>query len=220
MGRNYDASTAWAIYGLVDPASRTIRYVGISVQPAQRLARHLRRARYQHTHKANWLNALCRRGETPVIMILERGIGKINGAEAEKWWIAHFKLSGADLTNATDGGDGPSGHHQTDATRAKIAAASRGRRHTPEARAKIAAWHTGYKYTAEARAKMSRAHKGKTLPPETVEKMRAAQRRRDHHHHSPEALARIAASSRARWATAEFRAKHREAVLARKQDVA
>lgn len=66
----------------------------------------------------------------------------------------------------------------SDATRAKLSAASVGRKHSKESINKMSAAMSGRKASLEHRAKLSASHKGKTPSLETREKMSAAMRGR------------------------------------------
>jgi hypothetical protein len=70
------------------------------------------------------------------LSILETGTG-LGWQEADRKWIKTFRESGADLVNATDGGDGLC--NPSVETRAKIGAARLGKPRSPEVRAKISA---------------------------------------------------------------------------------
>ena len=92
--------------------------------------------------------------------------------------IRFWREAGADLANATDGGEGVSGLKMSEASREKMrlkklgkrhspevierrAALLRGRKQKPEAIEKSAAWRRGRKLTQEHKEKISKAHKGK-----------------------------------------------------------
>lgn len=79
--------------------------------------------------------------------------------------IAEYRASGAQLVNATDGGDGICGYRHTPETKEKIAEAGRGhsRKHSPETKAMLSEIGTGRKATAEAKANMSASRKGRKL---------------------------------------------------------
>jgi hypothetical protein len=97
-----------SIYGLVDPTTGYVRYVGKSVDTNFRLRRHLSKVGLKEkTHKANWLNSLVAKGLKPDIILLEN-TSTSNWQRAEKKWIAYYRnLPGyPPLTNGTSGGDG------------------------------------------------------------------------------------------------------------------
>lgn len=57
------------IYGLIDPTTRVIRYVGKANNPAERLRKHLRC--HQKCHRINWIQSLVSSGLQPELVILE-----------------------------------------------------------------------------------------------------------------------------------------------------
>lgn len=90
-----------SIYGLVDPRTAQIRYVGkTSVGLTRRLAQHLREAgRGTVTHRHNWLRELAAAGHSPEIVLLEDAE---DWQSAERAWIAALP----NLTNQRAGGEG------------------------------------------------------------------------------------------------------------------
>jgi hypothetical protein len=132
------------------------------------------------------------------ILILKKNLTEEEAFKHEIYMIAVLgrkDLGTGILRNFTDGGEGPSGAIVTEATRAKMSASQRGRKHSEdtkkkigigsrgkimsqEAREKIGNVHRGKVETAETRARKSAAHKGKKHSPETIEKMRKSARER------------------------------------------
>lgn len=151
------------VYGLLDPDTLEIRYVGITTYtPEFRLKTHINEAfngGNRRVHK--WIRSL---SSKPVSVILE--INPENLQESECNWISYLINLGARLTNGTSGGDGlfnPS----------------------PEVREKLSSWQRGRKLTPEHRAKLSEAQRirfsnshgpryGKSTSDETKEKLRLA----------------------------------------------
>lgn len=91
------------IYGLVDPRTKTIRYVGKSKNPFTRAKNHLAEARMKSRRGGQrlvWLRELLTAGVEPDVVILECVHGM--WAEREKTWIA--AISG--LLNGHPGGAG------------------------------------------------------------------------------------------------------------------
>lgn len=94
------------IYGLRDPRTEEMRYVGASSRPQMRVSEHCApKAVTKPTEKAAWLRELCGLGLRPDVVILEATMGD-DWQERERWWIAHLKGKGARLTNSTRGGEG------------------------------------------------------------------------------------------------------------------
>lgn len=144
------------IYGLVDPRTLLVRYVGLSTQGARRAIQH--RHTRKSTHRENWIRSLHRAGLDFVFVILEEVDTAFRLPAAERFWIAYGRACGWPLTNITDGGDRPA---TTPETRAKIGAANRGRIPSRETRAKMRAAKLGTKQTPEWKAKRAAALRGK-----------------------------------------------------------
>ncbi len=164
----------YIIYGLIDPITGELRYVGRSSSGLTRPRRHWRdKEFYLDTYCARWSRTVVRRGFVPGIWIIEAFdfCEDINDVlnKAEISWIAHFKSMGCRLTNLTAGGEGTLNlsREVIEKRTAKI----RGRRHTPEACAKMSAAQKGKKHNEERRAKNSAAQKGKILPEKTRKKI-------------------------------------------------
>lgn len=94
------------IYGLLDPRTRELRYIGKTIQGTtkKRLKNHLSTAHKEHTHKARWIKSLLASGERPICIELVRAPGNDN--ELERVYIRGFITSGAQLTNLSAGGEG------------------------------------------------------------------------------------------------------------------
>jgi len=88
------------IYGLKDPITDEIRYVGKSNDPKNRLRRHIKDARgAKNIHRLCWIRGLLTIGLAPVVEILEEVSVDLWG-EKENEWISKFD----NLTNMIDGG--------------------------------------------------------------------------------------------------------------------
>lgn len=96
------------VYGLVDPDSRRILYIGVSVDPDQRLKQHMsegRRLCKTHPNELRcWLASLARENKTPLIVVLDRG-DDADMLESEVAWINLVRSKGP-LYNLNDGGCG------------------------------------------------------------------------------------------------------------------
>ena len=92
------------IYTLEHPETGEVRYVGKTGEPLfKRLAKHVYESKHSNSHRANWINSLCKNGMRPKIDLLEE-VGD-DWVECEKYWIAQFKAWGFNLVNGTEGGD-------------------------------------------------------------------------------------------------------------------
>jgi group I intron endonuclease len=110
------------IYGLMDPITNQVRYIGKSVNPKQRLRRHIANINLYDSHKDRWLRKLNENGVRPEIIIIDE-VSEDDWQFWETHYIAYFKFLGCSLTNGTDGGDQPP--------------STKGRRHTEESRKKM-----------------------------------------------------------------------------------
>lgn len=157
------------IYGLYDPRTDELRYVGkTSVALHLRLARHLRDRR--RSYKVSWIQSLKRRGLKPTIRELEKTTAA-GWQEAEQRLISHYRASGARLTNLESGGRGG---HTVDSTVKEKMRASQLRRlqmlreqhegiaASPSTRNKLRknalghSWNRGWKHTAETKQMLSK----------------------------------------------------------------
>lgn len=114
------------IYVLMEEDTRAIRYVGKTVVPLYRRRiqhQYFARSRSRKTWLANWIRSLERNGRTFRIVGVETVPAGGNWHDAERQWIYHLRQAGCRLVNATDGGEGLSGHVFTDEHRRRISEA-------------------------------------------------------------------------------------------------
>jgi hypothetical protein len=186
------------IYGLVDPRTNEVRYIGKSTRGLSRPKEHRKKsANTGEDHKSRWIRSLLAAGLEYQIRVLE----EVADEDAEhlglfeRYWIAQAREVGWRLTNATDGGDGTPGLRCPEERRARISAAKRGKKLSAEVRARMSAaqrkrpmtpsrrekivngtrkYWLGRKHTPESLAKMSAAHKGREVSVEQRRKISAA----------------------------------------------
>lgn len=95
------------IYGLCDPDNGELRYIGYSGNVKERYDQHHRPANLKSkTKKNNWLKSLLVQNKKAKLIIVEEYKTHKELVECEKEYIGYFKLCGAKLLNATEGGDG------------------------------------------------------------------------------------------------------------------
>jgi hypothetical protein len=136
------------IYGLIDPRTNEIRYVGKTSQRLKyRISSHMRDT--CNCHRTHWLKELASIGSTPIGTVLEEVHPGDSWQERERWWISELRASGKRLTNNTDGGDGVSGLPEE--TRKRMARVWVGRKHRPESIAKICAARVGFRHLQETK---------------------------------------------------------------------
>lgn len=109
------------IYSLVDPISHEIRYIGKTVDPAKRLARHIRDGYTKRSHKGCWIYGLLQKGLRPKMVILEECLCD-DWIEMEKYYIRILP----NLTNHTEGGDSPGGHRMSEEAKMKMSESKKG----------------------------------------------------------------------------------------------
>lgn len=180
------------VYGLVDPRTGLVRYVGKSTCGLRRPNQHRapgRLAKAGNTHNGNWIRKLQRYGLDYSVTVIAEFQSAEGLFEAEQFWIDELRSRGFRLTNASGGGPGLL--NPTPETRAKmskahlgqkptasaIAAAVKantGRKRTLEQRARISASRLGKKPTEAARRNMSLAATGRVTPEHVKEKLSAA----------------------------------------------
>lgn len=90
------------IYALFDPQDDEPRYIGKTKEPETRFKAHCYGS--NRTHSSRWIQSLKRVGLKPKMVIIEDGLSEDQWPEREQFWIAHYRESGANLTNITDGG--------------------------------------------------------------------------------------------------------------------
>jgi hypothetical protein len=116
---------AYLVYGLVDPRSGELRYVGKSCSGLARPRAHARRLKWDRGHCRNWVKSLVDAGLKPEVEVLEGHETAEALVEAEKHFIAYFRSIGCNLTNVTAGGDGTWGTTKSPETRLKMSLAHR-----------------------------------------------------------------------------------------------
>jgi NUMOD3 motif len=159
--------------------------------------------------------------ELPKLKIRD-GLTESAAFEIERAFIAAIgrEAHGGPLVNLTDGGEGRSGAILSAESRAKIAAAHRGRKLSPEHRAAIGAGVKGKKkldghgakiatinrqrvFAPETRAKISAANKGRKLPkrgPLSIEARENLRRKNTGKTATAATRAKMSATHKVRWA--------------------
>jgi NUMOD3 motif len=192
------------IYGLADPRTGFVHYIGKSKTALRRPRRH--GAELLHTDptpKGDWVRGLVADGYRYEIRVLEELPGPEDLDDAECFWIAQGRALRWPLVNVTRGGKGTVGMRHSEAARSRISTANRGREQTEAHREANSAgvkahWASGVR-GEEYRAKLSAALRGRApaaarmkRTPEWKANMARAQRER----RERERLAREGASCR------------------------
>lgn len=166
------------IYGLYDPFTQELRYIGkTKMTLAKRVWHHIKEAKVskKNTHKLNWIRSVLNRGGEPIIHALRQTDAK-NWREDESECISEALLSGVNLTNLTAGGDGLVDYHHSKETKKKISDSNKkvgrippnwkGRKQSPEhIRKRVEARRRNgtYEVSQETRKLISRKNTGKNL---------------------------------------------------------
>jgi hypothetical protein len=177
VGMNQETVGKFLIYGLVDPRTGEIRYVGRSSSGMGRPGSH-RKPQYlekDRSHKGNWVRKLLSLGLDYSVTILEE-VAAAELSSRERFWIAEGRRRGWPLTNLTDGGEGMLGYVWTEGSRAKAAASKRGRKQAPAVVEKRAQKLRGKVRTPEHLEHYREAWKRRTVTPAMREHMRAVGR--------------------------------------------
>ena len=182
------------VYGLIDPRTNELRYIGKSSRGLVRPKQHCTQTgRKLNTHNGSWLKNMWADNETlPSVLILATCEDEKHALSQERVLIAKFRTTGFNLTNLTDGGEGTSGRVFSLETRALMSKQRMGntnglgREQSSETREKIGKAHIGnthslgVKRSEETRAKLSKSKMGNTYnlgrktSPETCAKMSKA----------------------------------------------
>lgn len=179
----------WHIYVLLDPRSGAVRYVGKTNDMPRRLERHICERPKKPTWKWWWIQSLVKLGLAPTIQSVQTGSGDSH-KEAERNWIAAYRLFGSGLTNIADGGYGGSGPC-TEEHRRKLSLAMMGRKLSPASIEKLRQSQTGKKQSEETKRRRSAALTGRTVAPETGAKIAATKIGKPR---SPETRAKLSAA--------------------------
>lgn len=110
------------IYGLIDPKTNELRYIGKSINPKSRYRKHLSERFLRETYKDRWIRSVIDSGKKPHIEIIDI-VDTTEWVYWEKFYISYYKMLGANLTNGTIGGDQPP--------------STKGRKHSKESRKKM-----------------------------------------------------------------------------------
>ncbi len=154
-------SEATFIYGLFDPRNYRLRYIGKANNPKARLSSHIHWARTskRNQHNYNWIKQLLREGLRPELEILEE-VPIDKWEEAESAWISDARKFGLDLTNRTNGGEGPNGVEFTAERRKQISDRMKGRPTSEYQRSRIIEYNKTRIISDEMKKKISEANKG------------------------------------------------------------
>lgn len=152
----------------------SVRYVGITKNPSQRIKGHLKAAKdnSKSNHRVRWIRSVVGSGSDVCMIVIEGGLSEEVALRNEVRKIAELRSAGCDLVNSTDGGDGVRGYVFTPEDRRKISLAGMGRKNSPESIERTASAHRGKIVSEETRKKISDA--ASNISEETRKKMSVA----------------------------------------------
>lgn len=117
------------VYGLADPETGEIRYIGRSSSGLHRPKDHATPGHLRaegSTHKTNWIKALLRHGLSPEIKVLRECFSIEETFDVERDLIALYRAKGARLTNQSDGGAGSVGCVRSEEFKLNLSKARKG----------------------------------------------------------------------------------------------
>lgn len=163
----FSSKTENVIYGLLEPKTNEIRYIGKAKNLTIRVRKHVQSSKLKEgTHKNNWIKVLLKSGEKFVVIVIDSALTDDELNEKEIKWISYYKTIGCRLTNATNGGDGgklsPESIEKMKKTK-KDNEPTRfwlGKKFTKEHCDKISKNKKGYITSEETKQKLSKSNKG------------------------------------------------------------
>jgi hypothetical protein len=154
------------IYGLIDPFTFKVRYIGKTINLKQRFERQINEQ--SKTHRCHWIQQLRAKGKKPIQVVLQELNDGDDWQKAEIKWIAIAKKYGWNLVNGTDGGDGVL--NVSGEGRARMLATWKGRKHKPETLIKLSERSRGRVKPEKAKDILSQKMRGRKI--EWVDKLK------------------------------------------------
>lgn len=156
----------YIIYGLIDPTTNMLRYIGLSSTGLNRPKHHLNPSTYnkRKAYIYSWIKSCVERGVCPEIVVIEE-CQSINELKSlEQFYISYFQSIGCPLTNLSKGGEGRLGCKQTLEEIEKRRLANTGKKRSPEFCERLRQANLGKQHSEETKRKMSLAKKGQPSP--------------------------------------------------------
>lgn len=160
------------VYGLCDPDTNQLRYVGITIQGFDRIREHFYKSEKKSkvtkflSPSQKWINKLKSEKKIFNVIYLEYFDNPANLDDAERFYIQYFKFIGANLLNVELGGKKENG--LTLEERLRISQKTKEAMARPEVRQRLIDSHIG----------QVSHNKGKTFGPEFRKKISEAQKDR------------------------------------------
>jgi len=120
------------VYGLCDPDTLELRYVGKSIKGSVRCFEHLKPHSLKEgtTPKNNWIKKLLTQNKKPVFVLIAQYPKDVTNDclyESEQFFMSFYKELGCKLLNLTDGGPGMTGHKYSETSRKKMSESAKAR---------------------------------------------------------------------------------------------
>jgi hypothetical protein len=196
------------IYGLIDPLTGELRWVGKTSKKyvSSRMTYHRAAARgYRRACGCSaWLRSLLDQGLDAKVIVLEETQEWI---EAECFWIAYARFIGCRLLNISDGGDGVKGFKPSLAMRRNSSRAGMGREVTAETRRKLSSMFKNRVVSEKTKSKIRAARARQVITEETWAKVSRALKGRKKPPRSPQHSLAISLAKRGKKQTAESNLK-------------
>lgn len=199
------------IYGLVDPRTDELRYVGKTIHHLNsRLRSHIDDAQViKRRHVCAWIRALQREGLEPEVFEVDRALE--DWSDREKFWIAYFRFIGCNLTNETIGGEGVPGRKHTEESKLKMSKSAKATNADPVFRQKKSETFKRVHADPEKKARIVDGIRKAFQRPEVIANSNAARVR-------PDVMERRVASIKATYeAEPERQVRRGQAISAGKQ---
>jgi len=165
-------NTVTNIYGLIDPRTKQVRYIGKSNNPQRRYNEHLINAKDgKRNYIYSWIRLLFKKGKRPILIILQHYVPLKLWRNAEKFWVQYYKDKGYKLTNLVPAGIGSD---TTLELRERISKIGRKKWRDSKYRKMMIEAHTGRKDSEETKRRKSEAGKSKIFSEETKKKISKA----------------------------------------------
>ena len=163
------------IYGLCDPDTNELRYIGQTIQGFRRIQEH-----YNQCQKRNkttkqlsrskvWINSLKKQNKIFKVIYLEYTDELFKLDELENFYITYFRFLGCILLNDLTGGKFASKKHWSKENREMISKRTKEAMNTPEIKEKcrqhafktVAGYNKGKKFSQEFKDKISKSQESK-----------------------------------------------------------
>ena len=155
------------VYGLTDPRTHQLRYIGVSKHPEKRIKSHASAARNGAKPMCSkWIRGLLKIGLSPDMFIIEES-NNLKWMEDESFWIAYFRFIGCNLLNMTSGGEGTMAYTHSPITREKLSKSNKGKKRSAE----IVAAMRLLKPTEAQRIAISKKLTGRPMPKDISERI-------------------------------------------------